>query len=731
MPPKKVNLGELNKDELIAVVHKINSQMLAAQQNGADSKAKAALERAMLVVEGERDEYNMRLQSAQEQISLLKDELSSRGDEVAALSNQLSILSDQLVEATSLQSSAPPPVVAAVVESHRPPTPTPAPIPAQVSYGPSLEEFEALQTRIVDLQETLDYYSAIVQAQDSGATRGVADAATHVDLVTHQEVLDELDQLKYHLQATETRCTTSRRDLSASQEQCTALQNEVSDLKQQLRGMDAVIRSVEAAHTAATEPSSSSAATIASSNAPGVVSPTSTAAGTNGRVAAKIVFEGGVSRSPRPSASVDTNSRGRRGSTVQGGLPLLDFASLPDRNIKNPNPREKKLLDRLDIVERYALSLADYDISRQRSYDELERNRADLFAYLNESNQAQHEKIQALQKSVGTRDKRIAELEATMEHQGGGTVVHSSATDNSQHHVVVATVSTPQQTPHQWSTSTSTQFTDSSDMKKQVDTFGLPSDAGAQARLIAKIHNLEQRELQSEALLKMLRVHHESVLVRSAEFCQMVIEQSKMLGNELSSYKAATAASVDAGEVKSARHHLLQRLSMRLKVHPANPVYAVGAPKGSDTRSSRESLHTAEDGIVNDSLYSNPVDITNTTTSTTMQAVGSSVQDVPAVHDEEGTQVPDDIEDDPFPMASSSPSKKSSAHDDPEEGARCGGFIPLDDEGDTKDTDRSEPPPPFENTQADDGWGTFQQVAPSTTPSSPPPAANHDFDPFA
>eukprot|EP00658_Telonema_sp_P-2_P067358 TRINITY_DN5626_c0_g1_i2.p1 TRINITY_DN5626_c0_g1~~TRINITY_DN5626_c0_g1_i2.p1 ORF type:complete len:599 (-),score=90.73 TRINITY_DN5626_c0_g1_i2:34-1830(-) len=596
-----------------------------------------------------------------------------------------------------------------------------------------------------------------IRDRDSGATR-TADTSNQVDLATHQEVLDELDQLKYHLQSTETRCTTSRRELSASQEQCTALHAEVSNLTQQLRGMDAVIRSVEAAANAAAPPSESSATTAATSIASGIISPTSSAAGTSGRVAAKIVFEGGASRSPRPSTSVDSNSRGRRGSTVQGGLPLLDFASLPDRNIKNPNPREKKLLDRLDTVERYALSLADYDISRQRSYDELERNRADLFAYLNESNQAQHEKIQTLQKSVGTRDKRIAELEATMEHaQSSSTaaVAGIPATDH-QHHVDVASpvvsvskVSTPQQTPHQWSTSTSTQFTDSNDMKKQVETFGLPSDAGAQARLIAKIHILEQRELQSEALLKMLRIHHESVLVRSAEFCQMVIDQSAMLGNELSTYKAATAASVDAGEVKSARHHLLHRLSMRLKVHPANPVYGVGGPKGSDTRSSRESLHTAEDGIVNDSLYSNPVD----STPLIVQAESAPQEDTPAVVDvvvpqdapvdvdapvvdvvvDEDVHVPDE---DPFPMASSSPSGPPSDPDDhdEEEEARCGGFIPLDE--DTEDVSTTEQQPhtmPVENNnaQADDGWGTFQQVTPPTHTSSPTPVANHDFDPFA
>lgn len=88
-------------------------------------------------------------------------------------------------------------------------------------------------------------------------------------------------------------------------------------------------------------------------------------------------------------------------SFTSSHLPVLNLNSLPDKNLKGTiSSREQKLLDRINAVEAYLEQLLQYNDSRQRNYNELDRNRAELFASLNEKLQSQKEEIVRLTKAL-------------------------------------------------------------------------------------------------------------------------------------------------------------------------------------------------------------------------------------------------------------------------------------------------------------------------------------------
>eukprot|EP00744_Colponema_vietnamica_P009029 GILI01012858.1.p1 GENE.GILI01012858.1~~GILI01012858.1.p1 ORF type:complete len:818 (+),score=109.78 GILI01012858.1:87-2456(+) len=92
-------------------------------------------------------------------------------------------------------------------------------------------------------------------------------------------------------------------------------------------------------------------------------------------------------------------------------LPTLNFNALPDKNLKGTiSSREQKLLDRTNAVEAYLEQLLQFNESRQRNYDELDSNRAELFASLNEKLQEQRDEILRLTKAM-SRNSSVANLQ--------------------------------------------------------------------------------------------------------------------------------------------------------------------------------------------------------------------------------------------------------------------------------------------------------------------------------
>ncbi|CAD2220733.1 hypothetical protein ADEAN_000825500 [Angomonas deanei] len=98
-------------------------------------------------------------------------------------------------------------------------------------------------------------------------------------------------------------------------------------------------------------------------------------------------------------------------------LSLRDLRALPPLNIRRPDPREERLLERLDLYKRFIEQQEVYESERQNSFDEIERIRADLFTSMNEQLESQKKEIQALSEgrinkdTLSTADNRSFTLE--------------------------------------------------------------------------------------------------------------------------------------------------------------------------------------------------------------------------------------------------------------------------------------------------------------------------------
>ncbi|CCW65329.1 unnamed protein product [Phytomonas sp. EM1] len=77
--------------------------------------------------------------------------------------------------------------------------------------------------------------------------------------------------------------------------------------------------------------------------------------------------------------------------------PSLDIHSLRRINIRNPNPQERMLLERLELYENHIEQMEASEADRQYAFNEMERSRAELFTYMNEQLVGQRSEIQSLQ----------------------------------------------------------------------------------------------------------------------------------------------------------------------------------------------------------------------------------------------------------------------------------------------------------------------------------------------
>ncbi|GET88780.1 hypothetical protein, conserved [Leishmania tarentolae] len=74
------------------------------------------------------------------------------------------------------------------------------------------------------------------------------------------------------------------------------------------------------------------------------------------------------------------------------------FRSLRPVRVRNPDAHERELLDRIHLYEEQFVQMEAFEADRQRSFDEMERNRAELFASMNRQLEKQRKEIHRLRK---------------------------------------------------------------------------------------------------------------------------------------------------------------------------------------------------------------------------------------------------------------------------------------------------------------------------------------------
>ena len=96
---------------------------------------------------------------------------------------------------------------------------------------------------------------------------------------------------------------------------------------------------------------------------------------------------GGSAASSVPSTSMGSASRSR-----------FSFRSLRPIRVRNPDAHERDLLDRIHLYEERLAQMELFETDRQRSFDEMERNRAEMFAAMNAQLEKQRKEIHRLRK---------------------------------------------------------------------------------------------------------------------------------------------------------------------------------------------------------------------------------------------------------------------------------------------------------------------------------------------
>ncbi|CAJ1989010.1 hypothetical protein conserved [Leishmania donovani] len=97
---------------------------------------------------------------------------------------------------------------------------------------------------------------------------------------------------------------------------------------------------------------------------------------------------GGVATSAQTASSIATTQSHSR----------FTFRSLRPIRVRNPDAHERELLDRIHLYEEQFAQMEAFEADRQRSFDEMERNRAELFVSMNSQLEKQRKEIHRLRK---------------------------------------------------------------------------------------------------------------------------------------------------------------------------------------------------------------------------------------------------------------------------------------------------------------------------------------------
>lgn len=100
--------------------------------------------------------------------------------------------------------------------------------------------------------------------------------------------------------------------------------------------------------------------------------------------------QGALAAGRTSSASVATSSSASRS--------MFNFRSLRPIRVRNPDAHEKDLLDRIRLYEQQLAQVELFEADRQRSFDEMEHNRAEMFAAMNAQLEKQRKEIHRLRK---------------------------------------------------------------------------------------------------------------------------------------------------------------------------------------------------------------------------------------------------------------------------------------------------------------------------------------------
>lgn len=300
------------------------------------------------------------------------------------------------------------------------------------------EEIATLESKVRELMEVNAFYSAIVAQHDQeekarmsqrpacGSGAAEEDAA---------ELRQEMERLQFHISNLDVQEEKLQRIIKATEAEKTVLRRENEALKKESVQMEAEMEEITREYARARRSLATAASRQASAidmrltyvddegphtravSAPqqgSLRGPLSRAAATRfvedynqqpehrhaslpsatvSRASSPLSHDarqgmlGGSAASSVPSTSMGSASRSR-----------FSFRSLRPIRVRNPDAHERDLLDRIHLYEERLAQMELFETDRQRSFDEMERNRAEMFAAMNAQLEKQRKEIHRLRK---------------------------------------------------------------------------------------------------------------------------------------------------------------------------------------------------------------------------------------------------------------------------------------------------------------------------------------------
>ncbi|CAJ1025957.1 hypothetical protein, conserved [Leishmania shawi] len=310
---------------------------------------------------------------------------------------------------------------------------------ATAAIATKMEEVFALEKKVRELTEVNAFYSAIVSQHDQEEKVRMSQALGCYSGHSDDDVAglrQEVERLQLHISSMADRGEKLQRIIKAVECDKVALSEENEALKRELVLLEAEMeemtreyararKSLVAAARTAAEPSSSLERGLTfAEKAPQVRAASAPQQGlmrelpSRGTAVTVDPYLQNPDRcvsylSSSPAPCVSPLARDERQSVIGGvatsaqtgsTIPTkqshsrFTFRSLRPMRVRSPDAHERELLDRIHFYEDQFAQMEAFEADRQRSFDEMERNRAELFVSMNSQLEKQRKEIYRLRK---------------------------------------------------------------------------------------------------------------------------------------------------------------------------------------------------------------------------------------------------------------------------------------------------------------------------------------------
>ncbi|CBH13302.1 hypothetical protein, conserved [Trypanosoma brucei gambiense DAL972] len=292
------------------------------------------------------------------------------------------------------------------------------------------DEIAELEQKVRELTEVNSFYTAIVEHHDEEERVRADEGCCSTAIKAKVEGSVNLERLHERIGNLESERDNLRRLLRHNEREKESLNKELRDLREELSRLEIDVVAVEKWKVEECFAQCPAPVSLAIPGCGG--SPVQGGDAVTSRTFAKVVtpirYKGdGGKRIPKhlkrgPSVNA-ANEQYPLLTSPRQSRSLLQFDSLPEIHLLNPTRQEQMLLERVELYRRHVEEMSAHEVDRQRSFDEIEQARAELFTEMNFKLDEQRREIQRLNKEIALVTEGYSEsrIQAKRSYHAEGT----------------------------------------------------------------------------------------------------------------------------------------------------------------------------------------------------------------------------------------------------------------------------------------------------------------------